>query len=413
VNAATAARFLADPLAFTDEDAVHDGLARLRANAPVARVDSAPYRPFWAVTRHADIIEVERDHALWINGSGSVLTTAAVDDGVQAQREVGISLHTLNQMDGVQHRALRAIGAGWFRPKAMRELKSRVDQLAARYVDHMRDIGPECDFVADVAINFPGFVILSLLGLPEEDYPLIQRLTQQFFGMDDPDYQRGSRPEDAMSVIAEIFGYFGQAAALRRKRPTADMTSAIANARIDGHYLSDSEVINYCHLIATAGHDTTKAALSGGLLALIENPRATERLRRDPTLMSGAVEEMLRWSTPVKAMMRTATADTSIRGVPIPAGDRVYLSYVSANRDEEVFADPFSFDISREPNRHLAFGLGAHFCLGAALARMEIASFFNELLPRLRSVQLSGRPRFTATTFVGGLKQLPIRYQLD
>lgn len=404
---------LADPVAFTDEVRVHEGLTYLRAHAPVVRVDVAPYRPFWAVTKHADIIEIERNHCLWINGRGSMLTTAAVDDGVRAQRDTGVGLHTMNQMDGPHHRALRAIGASWFRPKVMRELKAQIDQLAERYVDHMLEIGPECDFVTDIAMKFPGYVILSLLGLPEDDYALIQRLTQELFGLDDPEFQRGSNLEDLTSVIADIVGYFGKAAASRRDNPTADLTSAIANARIDGQYLSDSDVINYCHLIATAGHETTKAAVAGGLLALIEHPDEHQRLSEDLTLMPTAVEEMLRWSTPVKEMMRTAGADSEIRGVPIPAGDAVYLSYVSGNRDEDVFNEPSRFDINREPNRHLAFGFGAHFCLGAALARMEISSLFAELLPRLLSIELAGDPQFTATTFVGGLKHLPIRYTLS
>jgi cytochrome P450 len=408
-----AARLLADPMAFTDEGRVDAALTYLRANTPIVAVDVPRYRPFWAVTKHADIVEIERNDLLWINGQGTVLTTAAIDDSVNAQREVGISLLTMNQMDGAHHRNLRAIGANWFRPKVLRELKARVDQLAERYVDHMREIGPECDFVTDVAMNFPGYVILSLLGLPEDDYPLIQRLSQEMNGLDDPEYQRGSGLADFMSVISDIVDYFGKAAASRRENPTADLTSAIANARIDGQYLSDSDVVNYCQLIANAGHDTTKSAIAGGLLALIEHPDAHERLRQDLTLMPTAIEEFLRWSTPVKAMLRTATADTEIRGVSIPAGDRIYLSYVSANRDEEVFDDPFRFDISREPNRHLAFGFGVHFCLGAALARMEMNSLFAKLLPRLHSVELAGEPQFTAATFVGGLKHLPIRYTLS
>jgi cytochrome P450 len=407
-----AARLLADPLAFTDEGRVHAGLTYLRANAPVVRVEEPAYRPFWVVTKYADIVEIERNDSQWVNGQGSVLTTVAVDESVRVQREVGISLLTMNQMDGEQHRALRAIGAGWFRPKMMRELKARVDQLAAQYVDRMREIGPECDFVTDIAMDFPGYVILSLLGLPEADYPLIQRLTDELFGFDDPEYRRGSNPEDFMSVVADIVDYFGNAAASRRENPTADLTSAIANAHIDGQYLSDSDVINYCHLIASAGHDTTKAAIAGGLLALIEHPDEHERLRQDLRLMPTAVEEILRWSSPVKEMMRTATADTEVHGVLIPAGERVYLSYVSANRDEDAFSDPFRFDVNREPNRHLAFGFGVHFCLGAALARMEISSLFAELLPRLQAVELAGVPEFTATTFVGGLKHLPIRYAL-
>ena len=165
-------------------------------------------------------------------------------------------------------------------------------------------------------------------------------------------------------------------------------------------------------IVATAGHDTTSAAIAGGLLALLENPMELTRLQWDPALMGTAVEEMIRWVTPVKEFMRTATADTVVRGVPIAAGESVYLAYVSGNRDEEVFTDPFRFDVGREPNKHLAFGYGVHFCLGAALARMEMNSLFTELLSRLDSIELAGTPELSATTFVGGFKHLPIRYSL-
>jgi cytochrome P450 len=172
------------------------------------------------------------------------------------------------------------------------------------------------------------------------------------------------------------------------------------------------DTASYYVIVASAGHDTTKDAISGGLHALIQNPGELARLKANPDLMPTAVEEMIRWSTPVKEFMRTATADTVVRGVPIAAGESVYLTYASGNRDEEVFEDPFRFDVGREPNKHLAFGYGVHFCLGAALARMEMNSLFSELLPRLDSIELAGTPELSATTFVGGFKHLPIRYSL-
>jgi hypothetical protein len=198
----------------------------------------------------------------------------------------------------------------------------------------------------------------------------------------------------------------------RREHPTEDLASAIANARVDGEPLSDLETVSYYLIIATAGHDTTSATISGGLDALIDNPDQLGRLRDDLGLMPTATEEMIRWVTPVKHFMRTAASDTVVRGTPIVAGESVLLSYVSANRDEDIFDDPFRFDVGREPNKHVAFGFGVHFCMGAALARMEINSFFSELLPRLKSIERSGDPELTATTFVGGLKHLPVRYSL-
>jgi cytochrome P450 len=407
-----AAKVLADPTAYADDERLHAALTHLRANNPVAWVDNPPYRPFWAITKHADIMAIERDNNLFVSEPRPLLATAEADDVLKAQLEAGMGLRTLIHMDDPHHRKVRKIGADWFRPKAMRDLQVRVDELAKRYVDKLRDVGPECDFVTEIAVNFPLYVIMSLLGLPEEDFPRMHMLTQEMFGGDDEEFQRGKSPEDLLAVLADFFNYFAQLTASRREHPTEDLASAIANGRIDGEPLSDVDTASYYVIIASAGHDTTKDAISGGLLALIQNPGELERLRQNMDLMPTAVEEMIRWTTPVKEFMRTATEDTTVRGVPIAKGESVYLAYVSGNRDEDVFDEPFRFDVGRDPNKHVAFGYGVHFCLGAALARMEMSSLFTELIPRLESIELAGEPELTATTFVGGLKHLPIRYSL-
>ncbi|ORW12177.1 cytochrome P450 [Mycobacterium kyorinense] len=400
-----AAKLLADPMAYTDEAKLHAALAHLRANAPVSWVDVPNYRPFWAITKHVDIMDIERANMLFTNWPRPVLVTAEADE-VQAT----IGVRTLIHMDDPQHRVVRAIGADWFRPKAMRALKVRVDELAKIYVDKMAAVGPECDFVQEVAVNFPLYVIMSLLGIPEADFPRMLRLTQELFGGDDAEFKRGTTLEDQMPALLDMFGYFNGVTASRREHPTEDLASAIANARVDGEPLSDIDTVSYYLIVATAGHDTTSATISGGLHALIENPDQHRRLHDDLGLMPLATEEMIRWVTPVKAFMRTAAEDTTVHGVPIAAGESVLLSYVSANRDEDIFDEPFRFDVGRDPNKHLSFGYGVHFCLGAALARMEVNSFFTELLPRLKSIELTGDPQFVATTFVGGLKHLPVRY---
>ncbi|MEZ0339998.1 cytochrome P450 [Mycobacterium sp. pV006] len=408
-----AGRLLADPKAYTDEARLHAALAHLRANAPACHVEVPKYRPFWAVTKHADIMAIERDNELWINEPRPMLIPAATEDLAQANLAAGGGLRTLIHMDDPLHRDIRKIGADWFRPKAMRALKTRVDELARIYVDKMVEVGPECNFVQEVAVNFPLYVILSLLGLPESDFGRMLKLTQEMFGGDDDEFGRGDKsPQELHEVITDFFRYFTALTAQRRAHPTDDLASAIANAKIDGEYLNDVDCLSYYVIVATAGHDTTSAAISGGLLALIENQDQLARLKAQPELMGTAVEEMIRWTTPVKEFMRTATADTEVRGVPISEGESVLLSYVSANRDEDVFDEPFRFDVGRDPNKHLSFGYGVHFCLGAALARMEINSFFTELVPRLESMELAGEPEFLATTFVGGLKHLPIRYRL-
>ncbi|BCI51830.1 cytochrome P450 [Mycolicibacterium litorale] len=407
-----AAKVLADPTAYADDRRLHAALSRLRATNPVAWVDNPPYRPFWAITKHEDIMAIERANDLFLSEPRPLLATAQADDLAKAQLEAGMGLRTLIHMDDPHHRKVRAIGADWFRPKAMRALKVRVDELAKRYVDRMRDIGPECDFVTEIAVNFPLYVIMSLLGLPEEDFGRMHTLTQEMFGGDDDEYKRGTTPEEQMAVLLDFFAYFSQLTASRRANPTDDLASAIANGRIDGEPLSDVDTASYYVIVASAGHDTTKDAISGGLHALIENPGELQRLKDDPSLMGTAVEEMIRWSTPVKEFMRTAAEDTTVRGVPIAQGESVYLAYVSGNRDEEVFDEPFRFDVARDPNKHLSFGYGVHFCLGAALARMEMNSLFTELLPRLDGIELAGTPELSATTFVGGLKHLPIRYSV-
>jgi len=401
-----AAKVLAEPTAYADEDRLHAALGRLRAKTPVSYVDVPSYRPFWAITKHADILAVERANRLFTNSPRPVLMTAEADD---MQAATGIS--TLIHMDDPRHRVVRAIAADWFSPKAMRALGERIDELAKNYVDKMRDLGGECDFVQEVAVNFPLYVIMSMLGVPDSDLQTMLTLTQAMVGSEDSEYQRSASMED--NALLEMFQYFTALTASRRANPTDDLASTIANARIDGEPLSDIDTISYYAIIGIAGHDTTSATISGGLRALLEHPDQLEMLRRDPSLMPSAVEEMIRWVTPVKAFMRTAAEDTVLHDVSIAAGDSLLLSYASANRDEEAFDDPFRFDINREPNKHVAFGYGVHFCLGAALARMEVTKFFSELLPRLKSIEFAGEPELVATTFVGGLKHLPIRYTLD
>jgi len=400
---------LADPATYADEALLHDALVTLRRDEPVCWVDPLPeVNPFWAVTRHADVLEVERNHALFHNAPRPLLAPAYEDQRVIDEGQI---LNTLIHMDDPRHKVMRAIAADWFRPKALRDLEMRVRELAKRYVDKLMELGGECDFVPDIAMHYPLYVILSLLGLPESDFAQIRKLTQEMFGGQDAELQRGQTPEEQLQAALDMLAYFQRLTADRRAEPTEDLASTIANARIDGEPLNDLDAASYYVIIATAGHDTTSSTVAGGLHALVEHPDQLRRLREQPSLMPLAADEMIRWVTPVKEFMRTATVDYELHGVPIKQGDSLLLSYPSANRDEDVFDTPFSFDVGRNPNRHLAFGFGAHYCLGAILARMEVAAFFAELVPRLESVELADTPPWIATTFVGGLKHLPIRYR--
>ncbi len=410
LSVAEAGLVFVDPSAYADERRLHDALALLRRESPVHRVEHPDFDPFWAVTRHADVMHVETHPEAFVNEPRPILADSESD---RRRREQGQHLlRTLIHMDDPDHRAYRAVTADWFLPKSLKRLEGRMAELGTRYVDRMGELGGECDFAQDVAVHYPLHVILSLLGLPESDYPTMLKLTQELFGNADPELQRGTTLEDLAAVVMEFFQYFGALTAARRETPTDDLASVIANATIDGEPLGPAETLSYYVIIATAGHDTTSSAIAGGMLALLEHPDQLERLRADRSLLTSAIDEMIRWVTPVKHFMRTATEDRQVGGVTIPAGDALLLSYPSANRDEDVFAEPFRFDVGRHPNRHLAFGFGIHYCLGAQLAKMEMRAMFDELLDRVDHIELAGEPQFTHTLFVGGPKHVPVRYTL-
>jgi cytochrome P450 len=340
----------------------------------------------------------------------AILGTKQRDEKV---RNDGHLLKMLVNMDAPEHTGHRQFVADWFRPRNLDALEPRLKELAEGSVQRMIDADGECDFARDIAMPFPLETILAILGLPESDYPRMLKLTQEIFAPEDPEQARS--PEmlaSMMATIQDFMAYFAQLSAARIAAPTEDLASAIAHGEISGCPISMPEQIGHYVLIATAGHDTTSSAMSGGLLALIQNPDQLRLLQEDPSRLDSAVEEMLRWTSPVKHFMRTATEDIDINGTLIRAGQDVLLSYWSANFDEDVFDDPFVFDITRSPNKHLAFGFGAHYCLGATLARRELRALFGELVPRIRFIELAGEAEFTPATFVSGLKRLPIRYEL-
>jgi cytochrome P450 len=404
-----AAQVFVDPTAYADEARFHEACALLRRERPVARVESDRYRPFWAITRHADVQEIERDNVHFLNAPRPLLQPAAAEALAEANGQL---LRTLIHMDDPDHKAFRGLTSSWFLPGQIRHLEDRVRDLAGRYIDHMAELGGSCDFVREVAMGFPLHVILSILGLPEEDFPRMLQLTTELFGGDDDELSRSKDPEEQLAVLMDLFNYFVALTADRRANPTDDLASVIANAEIDGSPLNDFDTASYYVIIATAGHDTTSSTIAGGLEALLRHPDQLARLRDDPSLGATAAEEMIRWVTPVKEFMRTATEDRDVGDVTIPAGDSVYLAYLSANRDEAAFDDPFRFDVGRADNKHLAFGFGAHYCLGAHLARLETRVFFEELLARVDDLELAGEAPRSATTFVGGIKHLPITYRL-
>jgi cytochrome P450 len=403
-----AARVFTDPSAYADEPRFHRSCALLRREHPVPYVDVDGYEPFWALTRHDDIMTVARAPGMWLNGPRPALGPKRTG----GKNPADMPVRTLVQMDAPEHTIYRKISVDWFKAANIARLADRSAELAKQSVDRMADLGGECDFLVDVAVNYPLYIILALLGLPEEDFPRMLKLTQEMFGNQDPDLARETDDDTLMVTLLEFFEYFRGVIEDRRANPRDDLASVIANAEIDGEPIGVLEAVGYFVIIATAGHDTTSSAISGGFAALLANPDQLRLLMDDPALVPTAVEEMFRYVSPVKQFMRTATSEQIVGGVTIPEGGAVLLSFPSANRDEAVFERSDVFDVTRNPNRHIAFGFGSHYCLGTHLARLETRAFYNELIPRLEHVELAGDPAFMKTLFVGGPKRVPIRYRL-
>ena len=392
---------------------MHDQFSWLRANEPLKQVCPEGFEPFWNVTRYADIKTIEGNRRVFINDPRPTLGQKMMTEMLQQISGRKHLVRSLVQMDDPDHMRYRRLTQGWFMGGNLRKLQQRVDELAAHYVERMADMGGECDFVKDVAIWFPLRVIMSILGVPEEDEPLMLKLTQELFGSTDPDVARSFDMMDFMNVVLDFERYFAELTEARRKNPTDDVASVIANAEIDGERLPKHETNGYYMIIATAGHDTTSSSTAGGLLALIDNPEQMAKLRADVDgLVPGAIDEMIRWVSPVRHFMRTATEDYEVGGQTIRAGESATLWYPSANRDEQVFDAPFEFRVDRKGANQIAFGFGAHVCLGQHLARMEMASLYRALLARVDDIELAGDPQYTQSTFVGGLKSLPIRYRM-
>ena len=405
---------VADPRAYADEARLHRVFADMRKNAPVHWQEPEGYRPFWSITKHADIMEISRQNDRFLNGPRAVLVPASEEERVlEMTGGSHLLLRTLIHMDDPDHKLYRGLTLEWFQPKNLKTLQGKIDEIARQTVDRLVEKGGQCDFVTEVAVWYPLRVIMMILGVPEEDEARMLKLTQELFGARDPEMQR--KPDDSelsTDVIQDFFAYFTAMTEDRRANPRDDVASVIANAEIGGQPIGHLEAMSYYIIVATAGHDTTSSSTAGGLLALIENPDQFAMLKNDPALLGSAVDEMIRWTTPVKHFMRTATEDYELRGKTIRKDDAVMLHYSSANRDEEVFDAPNSFRVDRSPNRHVAFGYGAHLCLGQALAKMEMRALYAELMSRLDRVELAGDPSFVEAVFVSGLKHLPIRYTL-
>ncbi len=416
------ARAVIDPAAYAAWDPLLDQFDWLRENIPIARIvaPGGEHDPFWLLTRYDDAMKVSKDNATFLNAPRPVVFT--LKSGELLVRAITGESHnlveSLVQLDPPKHPAYRRLTQEWFMPRNLARLEGEIRTLAHATVDRLIAAGPEADFVPLVSTPYSLHVVMQILGVDEADEPRMLMLTQQIFGGQDEDLNRarmkGLGPEEIVRLVADAVadfeGYFARLAAERRVHPTDDVASVIANAKVDGEYLNDRDMAGYYIIVATAGHDTTSASTAGAMLALARDPAQFARVKADRSLLGGIVEEAIRWTSPVQHFMRAAAEDTEVGGQKIAKGDWLMINYVAANHDPAQFPDPRRFDAARPTNRHLAFGAGAHQCLGLHLARLEMRILFEALLDRLESVELAGTPRRAKSTFVGGLKTLPLRF---
>jgi cholest-4-en-3-one 26-monooxygenase len=388
----------------------HEAWSRLRREAPVHFMEKA-VMPYWAVTRHADIAWVGKHPELFLNAPLLVLPTEP-QELVRAFEPPP----TLIQMDGPKHTAYRKLISKRFAPGALKRIQHDIETIAKEIVDGLLEQGDEgrCDFVEKVAAPLPIAVIAWLLGVPKSDWKLLFDWTNRTIGAGDPEYQvPGQTPQEtAQKAMTELFMYFAKMVEEKRKSPGEDLVSMFAHAEVNGAPLPPMDVLSYCMIVVVAGNETTRNGTSGGMLSLIEHPSELAKIQRNPALLQDGIEEMLRWVSPIIHFARTATQDVELRGQHIRKGERLGLFYPSANRDEEVFDAPFTFDVERQHNRHLAFGMGEHFCAGAHVARLELEMAFKYLLPRIESIEVDGPVQRLRSSLVGGVKHLPIHYRL-
>jgi len=386
----------------------HQEWAWLRKHKPVFWCEHPKTDPFWAITKHADLVQISKQPRLFLNGPRLLVF---VNESGMEQSPTPPFRHLLD-MDPPVHGEYRVIVSKHFTPRGVRPLGPEIERITRKVLDDVTGRS-ECDFVTEVSSKIPLAVIAELLGVPHQDWEQLFQWTNETIGSGDPEFQQGATPQETMDRSRlGLFQYFTNMVTERMKHPTNDITSIVANAKINGETMPQLEMLSYYFLLVVAGNETTRNATTGGLLAFIENPGEWQKLKKNPGLIDSAVEEIVRWTSPVIQFARTATEDTEIRGQKIKAGESVCLFYPSANRDEEVFAEPFKFDISREPNPQVAFGIGEHFCLGANLARLELKVIFQQLVERLDHAELAGTVERLRSSFVGGIKHMPIRMKM-
>ena len=395
----------------------HELWTHLRKESPVYWYAQRGHTPFWAITKHEDIMEISSQPDIFSNEAGGiiVLNEAQIQSFIEGGSGSPLAqMKTIITMDPPEHRSYRKVASGYFTPRGVTNLDEIVKSSAAAIFDELPDEG-EVDFIETIAQKHPLRVLATILGINQEQEERLLVITQELFGGEDPDMQRQGEDREAArkELGMEFYMLFDEIIKDRRACPRDDLATMLANAELsDGCPLGQLETLGYYLIVFTAGHDTTRNALSGAISAFLDHPDQFERLRQDPSLSKSAVDEIVRWTTPVNYMKRQAVQDYELRGQKIKAGEELALFYCSANRDEDVFEDPFTFDIGRSPNRHLGFGWAEHYCLGAHLAKASMKALTEEMVRRIEWMEPNGERTFISSNFVVGLKTLPVKYKL-
>ena len=380
----------------------HEAFAELRRERPVLWQEEPAGPGYWALTKYDDVVTVSSDNVLFSSWRMGTNIEDPDTDGLAVIRTLMID------MDPPMHTKYRRLVSTGFTPKMIAALEPHVRTITRRIVDGVAAKGA-CDFVTEVAAELPLAVIAEMLGVPDEDHHKVFAWSNRLIGFDDPEYS--TTLDDGRNAAMEMFLYANQLAVERKANPRDDLVSALMAADVDGESLKEADFDGFFILLAVAGNETTRNLISGAMLALMQHPEQRARLAADPSLMATAVEEFLRWVSPLIYFRRTASRDTEVRGQRIAEGDKLVMYYPSANRDEDVFPDAGVFDVGRSPNPHMAFGGGGpHFCLGASLARLEIRIMFEELLRRLPDIEPAGPVQRLRSNFINGIKHMPVRY---
>jgi len=385
---------------------------RLRAESPIHACQIDEVEPFWAVTRQSEIKFISKTPELFLSEPG--ITLIPTDYDIRQDPGIG-AMRVVISTDPPEHRDLRKVASPWFTPRALARMESVIETSARELVDELASVGEEgeADLAMGVSVRHPLRVLCRAIGVPEHEERHILTLSNRLFAPDDEELGGGrTTPEDFAQLGQEFLQLFLPIIQDRRENPTDDLASVLANAQINGQPMGPMETLGYYLIVFNAGHDTTKNSLAGGLEQLVRHPDQFAKIQRDPSLVPDAVEEMIRWASPVNYMKRTAAEDTELAGKKIEKGDALVMFYGSANRDESVFDEPYRFDIERRPNRHVAFGYGEHFCMGAHFARRSMKAIVEQLARRVESWELAGDPEWIRASFVVGLKHLPVRYRI-